>query len=94
MDLAEAHLAAAAALDGLVRGKVYNVGCGRDFTVLEVVAAVERAIGARLSTEHAPRRAGDPPVLVADASRIAAELDWRASRTELDDIVGSAWRGR
>lgn len=94
MDLAEAHLAAAEKIDGVARGRTYNVGCGRGYTVFEVIAAAERVVGKAIVREHAPRRAGDPPSLVARAERIERELGWRASRTSLDEIVGSAWRAR
>ncbi len=94
VDLAEAHLAAAEKIDGVAKGRVYNVGCGRGFTVLEVIAAAERVIGQPIRREHAPRRAGDPPALVARAERIERELGWRAQRVSIDDIVGSAFRAR
>lgn len=94
MDLAEAHLAAAERIDGVARGRVYNVGCGRGFSVLEVIAAAERVVGAPIAREDAPRRPGDPPALVARPERIQHELGWRARRTSLEEIIGSAWRAR
>ena len=89
VDLAEAHLAA---LDGLRRNaasSVYNVGTGVGSSVREVVDAVAARLGADRGTEDLPRRAGDPSAVVADASRIAAELGWRA-RLGLEEIVDSA----
>lgn len=97
MDLAEAHLAALDALDALAdadgpaTATVYNVGTGRGASVREVLASLADASGAGLAPIVDPPRPGDPPSVVADASRIAADLGWQASRT-LDEMVGSAWR--
>ena len=96
MDLAEAHLAALDALDaretdGPAEAKVYNVGTGHGASVRQVLAGLADASGAGLEPIVDPPRPGDPPSVVADASRIAADLGWRASRT-LDEMVGSAWR--
>ena len=94
MDLAEAHLAALDALataEGPADAVVYNVGTGRGASVREVLAGLAAASG----EDHEPivdvARPGDPPSVVADASRIAAELGWRSTRT-LEDMVDSAWR--
>jgi UDP-glucose 4-epimerase len=48
--------------------------------------------GLRAEVRSGPRREGDPPTLTADARAIAADLGWRAKVTELDEIIGSAWR--
>lgn len=90
-DLALAHLAA---LDGLARDErphdVYNVGTGSGSSVFEVLAAVREVTGIDTAPEVRERRAGDPPRLVADVSRIEADLGWKASR-DLTDIVSTAW---
>jgi UDP-glucose 4-epimerase len=52
---------------------------------------VERATGQKLALTFAERRPGDPPELVADASRLRAELGWEPRHSDLDGIVGSAW---
>ncbi|MCD2444076.1 UDP-glucose 4-epimerase GalE [Agromyces sp. SYSU K20354] len=94
MDLAEAHLAALDALataEGPADAVVYNVGTGRGASVREVLAGLAAASGTDLEPIIDPPRPGDPPSVVADASRIAAELGWRSTRT-LDDMVDSAWR--
>jgi UDP-glucose-4-epimerase GalE len=91
MDLAEAHVAALRyLLDGGASAAV-NLGSGRAASVREVVAAVESVAGRPVPTDEAPRRAGDPPVLVADSSRAGALLGWRA-RADLTKIVEDAWR--
>ena len=91
-DLADAHVRA---LDLLERGgssATYNVGTERPSSVRDVLAAVERVTGHPVASRSAPRRAGDPAVLYASASRIRAELGWVPQRTDLDVIVGDAWR--
>jgi UDP-glucose 4-epimerase len=83
---------ALAALDGSASWLAYNLGIGRGFTVREVIAAVERAAGKPVPHQVAPRRAGDPPSLVADAAKARRELGWTPRYTELDAIVRTAWR--
>ena len=95
-DLAEAHLLA---LDYLRAGgadATLNCGYGRGHSVTEVIEAVERLSGARLRVQAMPRRAGDPPSLVAQADRIRAVLGWQPRHAALDDIIGSslAWERR
>lgn len=69
-----------------------NLGTGRGHTVLEVVAVCEHVTGALIPRRIMARRPGDPPVLVADASRARAVLGWRPERSGLETIVGTAWR--
>lgn len=89
-DLADAHIAA---LDYIAAGHdaetVFNVGTGVGASVTEVVDAVAGALGRPLAPETGERRAGDPPRLVADVSRIAAELSWKAE-FGLEEIVRTA----
>jgi UDP-glucose 4-epimerase len=92
-DVATAHLAA---LDALSEGpayRVYNIGTGTGTSVRELVDALLEVAGSSLEPVVEPRRAGDPAVVVADASRIRTELGWQP-RHDLADIVGSAWRAR
>ncbi|MBN2171437.1 MAG: UDP-glucose 4-epimerase GalE [Candidatus Krumholzibacteriota bacterium] len=89
-DLAEAHLAALAALER-GEGGVLNLGTGRGHSVREVLAAVERVTGRSLPVARGPRREGDPARLVAAVDRAEAVLGWRAARPDLDAIVASAW---
>lgn len=86
-DLAEAHILAL----GCAGERTYNLGDGRGFSVREVVEAARRVTGREIVEEKAPRRAGDPAVLIAGAERIRAELGWTPRRTGLDEIIGSAW---
>jgi len=90
VDLAEAHVLALDYLcsNGLSLG--LNLGTGKGHSVKEVIESVERVSGREVPRQEAPRRAGDPPVLVADASKARDILGWRPLWTELDDIVNTA----
>lgn len=93
-DLAQAHLAALAQLDG---GSVtYNLGSGSGHSVLEVIRSVERVSGQTVPMRMVDRRPGDPAVLVASSERIRAETGWTPRFTALDEIVATAlaWRRR
>ncbi|MGF1551786.1 MAG: UDP-glucose 4-epimerase GalE [Paracoccaceae bacterium] len=89
-DLASAHvLALEAAEPGSF--SIYNLGTGEGTSVLEMVAAAEAVVGRPLGVEAAPRRPGDPPVLVADATRIRETLGWRPERSGIEDVLRAAW---
>jgi UDP-glucose-4-epimerase GalE len=91
-DLARGHVQA---LDYLKRGGAtvaVNLGTGRGFSVREVIAAAEQVTGRRIPVREAPRRPGDPPVLVADPARARALLGFAPRYTELAPIVATAWR--
>lgn len=89
-DLADAHWRV---LDRVQPGKlaVYNLGTGRGYSVREVIQSAERVTGLPIPVVEGPRRAGDPPVLVAGAEAARRDLGWEPKYTEIDDIVGSAW---
>jgi UDP-glucose 4-epimerase len=91
VDLADGHLAA---LEYLVTNgscSAWNLGTGRGSSVLEVVAAFERASGREIPYEVADRRDGDVAVSYADPSLAQADLGWTATRT-LDDMCADTWR--
>ncbi len=91
-DLADAHLRA---LDRLDQASVtYHLGSAAGHSVLDVLRAVERIGGRPVPHSLAPRRAGDPPVLVAASARITSETGWTPRFAALDDIVATAWRWR
>lgn len=92
-DLADGHVAALAALDGLDDWSIYNLGTGRGHSVLEVIAAVEAVIGRRLPTVMSARRGGDVPETVADPSSAQRDLGWKADHS-LDAMCRDAWRHR
>ncbi|MBL9140403.1 MAG: UDP-glucose 4-epimerase GalE [Phycisphaerae bacterium] len=89
-DLVRAHLRALAAMPE--RGcRAYNIGIGRGFSVREVLAVCRRVSGHAIPAVECPRRAGDPPSLVADVRRAHRELSWSAEHRSLDAMVQSAW---
>jgi UDP-arabinose 4-epimerase len=89
-DLVEAHVLALQASEGGTSA-AYNLGNGRGFSVREVINSVERVTGLNVPIQLGERRAGDPPMLVSDASIAHQALGWQPRITELDDIVRSAW---
>jgi UDP-glucose 4-epimerase len=95
-DLARAHLDALEYLRGGGASTTLNVGYGHGYSVRQVLASVERLSGKRLTVREQPRRAGDPPALVARAERIRAELGWQPRLDDLDTIVRTAlaWEQR
>ena len=86
-DLATAHLDALTYLRNGGEPTVLNCGYGHGYSVREVLAAVERANGASLTISEEPRRAGDPPELVAVANRVRDVLGWTPRYDDLDTIV-------
>ncbi|QXH54080.1 UDP-glucose 4-epimerase GalE [Pseudomonas fakonensis] len=91
-DLASAH---ALAVDYLVRGgdsAVFNLGNGLGFSVQQVIDAACRVTGRLIEVREAPRRAGDPPSLVADAGKAREVLGWEPRYAALEEIVRHAWR--
>ena len=89
-DLARAHVLALEHLASGGKSLTLNCGYGHGYSVREVLAAVERELGRPLAVQDAPRRAGDPAALVADSTRIRAELGWAPRHDDLDFIVRTA----
>lgn len=95
-DLSAAHLLA---LDRLGRAStperlIYNLGNGRGFSVRQVIETARRVTGRPIEAVEAPRRPGDPPVLVASSEKIKTELNWKPRCTELEQIIETAWKWR
>lgn len=90
-DLARAHVLALEALRGGVAPVACNLGNGRGFSVREVVASVERVSGRRVPHRVAPRRPGDPSILVGSASLAASALGWTPRLGDLDAMVRTTW---
>ncbi|MFD6395776.1 UDP-glucose 4-epimerase GalE [Nocardia sp. NPDC060249] len=89
-DLAQAHLLALSSSQPGTH-RICNLGSGTGFSVREVISACERVTGLPIETIDAPRRAGDPAVLIASSDRAVAELGWRPEHNDLDEIVSDAW---
>jgi UDP-glucose 4-epimerase len=89
-DLASAHLLAVDYLAAGGQSQILNCGYGHGFSVREVLQSVERVSGAALRIIEQPRRAGDPPTLIASADRIRTVLGWKPELDDLDGIVASS----
>ena len=89
-DLADAHVLA---LESNEPGthRIYNLGSGDGYSVKQVVEMCRKVTGHPIPTEVAPRRAGDPAVLIASSAKIQEELGWNPTRTDLETIVTDAW---
>jgi len=88
-DLGEAHLLALGALRPGAH-RVINLGTGDGYTVREVIEAARRVTGREITVREEPRRAGDPPELVAAPARARAELGW-SPRRDLEAMIADAW---
>ncbi|NUT95776.1 MAG: UDP-glucose 4-epimerase GalE [Saccharothrix sp.] len=90
VDLADAHVKAiGAATAG--EHRIYNLGNGFGFTVKQVIDACREVTGHEIPADVAPRRAGDPAVLVASSEKARTELGWKPERVDLAGIVRDAW---
>lgn len=89
-DLADAHaLALAATVPG--EHAIYNLGNGSGFSVLEVIEAARRVTGLEIPVVEAPRREGDPPMLVAASALVRERLGWEPKRPDLEAMIADAW---
>ncbi len=91
-DIATAHVHALKALFKGHPSTFYNLGNGKGFSVAEVVKSVEKVTGRHLKTIMGPRRAGDPPALVADAHKANKELQWNPQYPNIEDMIRHAWQ--
>ena len=91
-DLAQAHLLALARIRATNTTCEYNLGTGRGSSVREIIRTVEEVCGVKVPVQEAPRRAGDPPALVADPAKAMAELHWHPAASDLAHIVATAER--
>ncbi|QDU64389.1 UDP-glucose 4-epimerase [Planctomycetes bacterium Pan216] len=91
-DLAEAHVRALDHLSGKGESLAINIGTGTGHSVREVVRCTEEVTGLPVHVVESPRRDGDAPVLVADATMARDVLNWRPKYTELKPIVETAWK--
>lgn len=91
LDIAKAHWLG---LDYIMRNNCsddFNLGSGTGFTVLEMIAALERVTGRPVPHEISSRREGDPAVLVASSKKAEEVLGWKASHSSIDEILADAW---
>ena len=91
MDLAEAHILALEYLFEKENSEIFNVGYGRGYSVREVVETVKKVTGKDFKVINAPRRPGDPPILIAKAEKIKRYLEWQPKYDDLAFIIKTAW---
>lgn len=89
-DLAAAHLLAIEAI-GPETAEIYNAGTGQGQSVLEIIEACEAVTGHAIARSLTERRPGDPPRLVADATKLKTQLGWTPAYTAIEDTVATAW---
>jgi len=90
-DLADAHLLALGYLLDGGKSDFFNCGYGHGYSVKEVIATVRKVTGMNFPVQETERRAGDPPVLVADSTKLKKELLWKPKRDSLEYIIKTAW---
>lgn len=91
VDLAQAHILGLQYLDAGNPSAVFNLGNGNGFSVREVIEAVEKVTGRKVKATVAPRRPGDPAVLVGSADKARSVLGWASRFDTLEAIVETAW---
>jgi UDP-glucose-4-epimerase GalE len=90
-DLADAHVRALEYLAEGGESRALNLGTGQGYSVREVINAVGKISPHEVPFREGPRRAGDPPVLVADASHAGKALGWKPQHSRLEAIIQDAW---
>ena len=91
LDLADAHLRALDWMDLEPGAHRFNLGNGNGFSVLEVIEAARKVTGRKIPYEIGPRRAGDPPVLVASSAQAREKLGWMPKFNRIEPIIETAW---
>jgi UDP-glucose 4-epimerase len=91
LDLADAHVRALHHLRKGGKSEFINLGTGRGYSVKQVIAEAEKVTGRKIATKLEPRRPGDPPELVADASKAQQVLGWTPKHSDMKEVLTSAW---
>lgn len=90
-DLSQAHLLALKSLSEGAPSNIYNLGNGHGYSNLEVIETARKVTGKEVKVIQAPRRPGDPAILVASSERIKRELRWNPKYPKLEEIISTAW---
>lgn len=90
-DLAKAHRLGVEKLLSEGESNSFNLGIGRGYSVKDIIQVSENITGKTINKELAPRREGDPPILVASNTKAKTELGWNPDFTEISDIISTAW---
>lgn len=91
LDLATGHIAALKYIMKTDNSEIFNLGRGKGYSVLEIISAVEKASGMKISYKIVPRRSGDPAVSYACPDKAIKKLNWQA-KYDLTDMANSAWK--
>jgi UDP-glucose 4-epimerase len=90
-DLSKAHILALEALLNGMNSEVFNLGNSRGYSVKEVIKTAENVVGEKIPIKEAPRRPGDPAILIASSDKIKKELQWQPNFPDLETMILSAW---
>jgi UDP-glucose 4-epimerase len=90
-DIADAHVKGLEMLINENTSDIFNIGTGNGYSVKEVISTIEKISGRKVHYSMNPRRAGDPPKLVAGADKIKKILGWNPQYSDLNTIIESAW---
>jgi UDP-glucose-4-epimerase GalE len=90
-DLADAHVRALSYLENGGKSIAMNLGTGHGYSVNQILSAAEAATGRPIPIERQPRRAGDPPVLVASPQLAMRTLGWKPAHSSVENILQTAW---
>lgn len=90
-DLANAHILALEYLEKNNKSNVFNLGSGKGYSVKQVIDETEKITKTKINKEIAPRREGDPAILIASAKKAYEELGWKPKYNKLETIIESAW---
>jgi UDP-glucose 4-epimerase len=91
-DLANAHLLALRRMKAGGNSAIYNLGNGKGFSVKQVIDVARKVTGREIEADIAPRRAGDPAVLIASSENAMKQLRWKPQYNSLDTIIETAWK--
>ncbi|RME91196.1 MAG: UDP-glucose 4-epimerase GalE [Candidatus Hydrogenedentota bacterium] len=91
LDLADAHILGMEYALREKKSNIFNLGNGQGFSVREVIQTAEKVTGKKANVIEAPRREGDPPILVASSEKAKRELGWVPQRNSLEHIIKSQW---
>lgn len=90
-DLIDAHIKSADYLEAEKKSDCFNLGSSDGYSNLEIINAAKQVTGIDIPYEFAPRRSGDPDILIASSEKAEKILGWRKNYNKIDDIISSAW---
>jgi len=91
LDIAKAHIICSSALINGKKGGFYNVGSGSGHTVREIIEVCREVTGHKIPEAIAPRREGDPPIMVTSHDKISREFGWKPENSDINNIIKTAW---